>query len=159
MRALRITLRKGDNVGRTNSQTSKRMASVKQRGTTPELAVRNALYLQGFRIRTNVGTLPGKPDIVLAKHKTVVMVHGCFWHQHRNCSRATIPQANRKFWQEKLIANSIRDRLHAARLRRLRWRVLVVWECQLSPSRISQTTNRLSRRIKKSQLLLGVRKS
>ena len=135
----------------TKSETSRRMAAVKQRETAPEMTVRAALHAIGFRFRTHVGTLPGRPDVVFPKFKTILMVHGCFWHHHRNCARATIPNANRDFWLKKFVGNSRRDKLNASHLRRLGWRVLTVWECRLTPSRFRKTVETLSRKIRNAQ--------
>lgn len=134
----------------TRPETSRRMAAVKQRDTPPEMAVRRALHAKGFRFRTHIGSLPGRPDIVFPRYRTVLMVHGCFWHHHKNCARAKIPNANRNFWHEKLVGNSNRDKLNASRLRRLGWRVLVVWECQLSRSSSRRTVLSLCKRIRKT---------
>ena len=89
------------------------------------------LYRAGYRSSLHVKDLPGKPDIVLPKYHAVVFVHGCFWHRHRNCKMASIPKTHRKFWADKFARNVANDRKHLRQLRRLGWKVLVVWECQL----------------------------
>lgn len=107
------------------------MAKVKGSGTKPEEKVRKALFREGFRYRKNVARLPGKPDIVLTKYKAVVLVHGCFWHQHENCPESTLPQTRQEYWTPKLRKNAERDRWNAERLKQIGWRVFIVWECEL----------------------------
>jgi DNA mismatch endonuclease (patch repair protein) len=101
------------------------------RGTETELerVVRSELHRNGFRFRKNVKELPGRPDIVLPKYKAVVFVHGCFWHGHKGCPAAKLPDANAGFWREKISANIERDRHQVTELRRLTWRVVILWGC------------------------------
>lgn len=107
------------------------MRAVKSENTKPEITLRKALFALGFRYRLNVKTLPGKPDLVFAKHHTVIFVHGCFWHGHQ-CKRGKrVPKTNRAYWTEKIARNKARDRKNAAALRRLGWRVIIIWECKL----------------------------
>jgi DNA mismatch endonuclease (patch repair protein) len=109
------------------------MASVRQRHTTPEVRVRSALHKQGYRFTVNSKlnrSLPGKPDIILPRHRTIILVHGCFWHRHRNCAKATTPTSRAGFWRKKFDANLQRDIFTIRALRRMGWRVLVVWECE-----------------------------
>ena len=94
--------------------------------------MRKSLHALGFRYRLHRKDLPGKPDIVLPKHKAVVFVHGCFWHSHEGCKRAARPTTNRTFWDRKLDRNAERDRKHHQALMALGWNVLVVWECELA---------------------------
>ena len=105
------------------------MSGVRGRNTRPELRVRKALFASGFRFRLHKKGLPGTPDIVLAKYRLAIFVHGCFWHQHPGCRYATVPKSNQQFWLEKLERNKIRDKSKVAQLLRLKWRVLLVWEC------------------------------
>lgn len=107
------------------------MAQVKGRDTKPELIVRSLLHRLGLRFRVQCKELPGKPDIVLPKHKTVIFVHGCFWHRHPGCKRASTPADNAQYWQAKFTRTMARDATHRATLEQLGWRVLVVWECEL----------------------------
>lgn len=107
------------------------MSRVRSKDTKPEVKVRSMLHAKGFRFRKNVKSLPGVPDIVLPKYKTVVFVHGCFWHQHPNCVKSHIPKSNVKFWTEKLGKNVIRDKKHKKNLKSLGWKVIYVWECEL----------------------------
>jgi len=114
-------------------QTDKRreiMQHVKTRNTAPEVKLRSLLHRRGFRFRVNRHDLPGKPDIVLPKYKTVIFVHGCFWHGH-DCNRGRRPQTNVDFWNKKIDANITRDRNEANQLMELGWRVCVVWECEI----------------------------
>lgn len=106
------------------------MARVRQRDTKPEMIVRRLLHGAGYRYRLHVGHLPGHPDIVMPKYRTVVFVHGCFWHRHAGCPRATTPKTNPTFWQQKFADNVQRDRRVRAELEELGWNVVTVWECQ-----------------------------
>ncbi len=109
---------------------SRLMAKIKSKDTGLERAVRSLLHRIGFRFRLHRRDLPGTPDIVLPKHKTVIFVHGCFWHAHENCRKATVPSSNTDFWRNKLAANKVRDRANIAKLQEMGWQVVVVWECQ-----------------------------
>jgi DNA mismatch endonuclease, patch repair protein len=106
------------------------MSRIRGKDTGPERFVRGLLHRMGFRFRLHVKSLPGKPDIVLPRHRTVVFVHGCFWHRHQGCKNCTTPTNNREFWVRKLSSNATRDRMHARALGKLGWRVMVVWECE-----------------------------
>jgi DNA mismatch endonuclease (patch repair protein) len=121
------------------------MSGIRGKNTKPELVVRQHLHRLGFRFRVHVGTLAGKPDIVLPKHRTIVEVRGCFWHQHSGCRFAYMPKSNRDFWKKKLRSNFERDQRNDRALRSLGWRVLTVWECQVGKPR---TLDNLVRRIK-----------
>jgi DNA mismatch endonuclease, patch repair protein len=121
----------------TRLERSQLMAKIKGKNTGPELAVRSLLHRAGHRFRIHVRDLPGTPDIVLPRHRTVVFVHGCFWHRHRNCKIATTPKSHKKFWLEKFVRNVANDRKHRRQLRRLGWQVVTVWSCQLKhPNRV-----------------------
>ena len=106
------------------------MAAVPQVNSKPEIAVRQMIHAMGYRFRLHRKALPGSPDIVLPRLRKVIFVHGCFWHRH-GCERTTTPSTNRSFWLEKLESNRARDRRAIRELRRLGWRPLVVWECQV----------------------------
>ncbi len=108
------------------------MASVKGRDTKPEKIVRSIVHLMGFRFSLCRKDLPGKPDIVLPRHGKVIFVHGCFWHGHANCRKATIPATNTVFWLEKITKNKARDTKVKRQLRQAGWKVLVVWECEIT---------------------------
>ncbi len=115
----------------TPAQRSERMSRIRSRDTKPEILLRKALHRLGFRYRVHGSGLPGKPDIVLAKYKTAIFVHGCFWHRHPGCKIATIPKSNTEFWIEKFSRNVARDERSTAKLDELGWRVLVAWECEV----------------------------
>ena len=108
---------------------SRMMAGIRNKHTKPEIVVRHLLHGSGFRYRLHQSRLPGAPDIVLAKYRTAVFVHGCFWHQHRGCRLAKMPSSNVEFWEKKLHGNRARDQRHVDQLRASGWRVLTVWEC------------------------------
>lgn len=110
---------------------SRMMSGIKGKNTRPEIAVRKYLHAKGFRYRLHDKRLPGKPDLVLRKYRSVVFVHGCFWHQHRGCPYAYTPKSNRAFWRRKLASNVERDKENRKRLSRLGWQVFVIWECRL----------------------------
>ena len=109
---------------------SKLMAGVRNRDTTPELAVRRIAHRMGLRFRLHRTDLPGRPDLVLPKHRLAVFVHGCFWHRHEGCRHASTPKSRIAFWTEKFAANVERDARQEAALRTLGWRVLVIWQCE-----------------------------
>jgi DNA mismatch endonuclease (patch repair protein) len=106
------------------------MRAVKRSHTAPEIVVRQALHALGLRFRLHRRDLPGSPDIVLPKFRTVVFVHGCFWHRHPDCRYATTPKSRQEYWLPKFEANVERDARKEAQLRELGWRVLVMWECE-----------------------------
>ncbi|WP_224789963.1 very short patch repair endonuclease [Pseudomonas fluorescens] len=106
------------------------MRAVKRAHTRPEIVVRQTLHALGFRFRLHRRDLPGSPDIVLPKFRTVVFVHGCFWHRHSDCRYATTPKSRQEYWLPKFEANVERDARKEAQLRELGWRVLVMWECE-----------------------------
>ncbi|HEX8341547.1 MAG TPA: DNA mismatch endonuclease Vsr [Tepidisphaeraceae bacterium] len=105
------------------------MRAVRSKDTTPELIVRRIVHRLGYRFRLHVKSLPGTPDVVLARHRKIIEIRGCFWHMH-HCGRCTIPLARHEWWKRKLMRNAERDRLSIRKLRRGGWRVLVVWECR-----------------------------
>ncbi|UHD17664.1 very short patch repair endonuclease [Thiocapsa bogorovii] len=115
----------------TPDQRSRLMARVVGKDTKPEWILRSALHRLGFRYRLGGGGLPGRPDLILPKYRAVVFVHGCFWHHHADCKRATLPRTNAAFWKEKLERNVARDAEAVAVLEASGWKVIVVWECEL----------------------------
>ena len=106
------------------------MSRIRSRDTKPEKIVRSLLHRMGYRFRLHRKDLPGKPDIVLPKYQTVIFVHGCFWHRHPRCRFAYTPRSRVHFWQKKFADNIARDQRVRRQLRRLGWKVIVVWECQ-----------------------------
>lgn len=115
----------------TKEQRKKAMSRVRQQDTKPEKIVRSLLHRLGFRFRKNVSSIVGKPDIVLPKYKTVIFVHGCFWHQHKNCRKSARPISNADFWNTKLDKNVERDKKIAQLLKKAGWKIITVWECEL----------------------------
>lgn len=106
------------------------MSRIRAKNTKPEIIVRSFLHRNGFRFRLHKKELPGKPDIVLMKYNTVIFVHGCFWHQHEGCKRATIPGTNKEYWISKLEKNKKRFAKVKKRLEDSGWNVAVIWECE-----------------------------
>jgi DNA mismatch endonuclease, patch repair protein len=106
------------------------MSRIKVKNTKPEVTVRSAIHRLGYRFRLHKRNLPGKPDIVLSKHRKIIFVHGCFWHQHTNCSASKRPSTNVEFWNEKLNSNIARDKKNRANLIDLGWQVCIIWECE-----------------------------
>ena len=123
----------------TKEQRHKCMASIRSKNTGPELAVRRGLHKRGFRFRIHVKSLPGTPDIVLARWKTIILVNGCFWHGHENCPKYVTPRSNREFWETKIARNRHRDEVTAAHLTALGWHVLTIWECETCGSERLET--------------------
>jgi len=115
----------------TPEQRSRCMAAIKGKDTKPELIVRKYLFSRGLRFRIQVSELPGKPDIVLPKYKTVIFVNGCFWHGHEGCKYFRLPKSNVKFWEEKIERNVARDKESMQSLLDSGWNVIRVWECEL----------------------------
>ena len=107
------------------------MSKIRSKDTKPELTLRKALFARGFRYRVNHKHLPGKPDIVLPKYRTVIFLHGCFWHKHEGCKYATTPKTNTAFWTDKITSNNERDKINTQKLIALGWNVLTVWECEI----------------------------
>src|SRR5687767_1623518 len=114
----------------TKERRSWNMSRIRGRNTKPELIVRSTLHRLGYRFRLHGRDLPGRPDIILPRHRAVILVHGCFWHRHARCKYAYTPKSNLPFWQSKFEGNARRDRIAVRRLRKLGWRVVVIWECQ-----------------------------
>ena len=117
----------------TREQRHRCMASIHSRDTKPEMTVRRYLHSRGFRYRVNVKGLPGSPDIVLRKYRTVIFIHGCFWHGHEGCRYFVMPKSNTDFWTQKIARNQERDQERRTQLRQMGWHTIVIWECQLKP--------------------------
>ena len=130
-----------DNI--SQEERSITMAKVHSKNTKPEKLLRSLLFKQGFRFRICQKNLPGKPDIVLKKYKTVIFVHGCFWHGHENCRNARIPKSNVEFWKNKISRNKERFEEVQALLTKLGWNVIVVWECELTKNQQDKTLQRI----------------
>lgn len=134
----------------SKEKRSELMSKVAGKETKPEIVVRKYLFSKGFRFRKNVKNLPGTPDIVLPKYKTVVFVHGCFWHGH-SCRR--LPKSNLEFWKDKIAKNMVRDNNKIEELRNLGWDVVVIWECELKNKELREKTlHQVSEHIKASKI-------
>jgi DNA mismatch endonuclease (patch repair protein) len=116
----------------TEEKRSEIMSRVRNKDTVIEKTVRSWLHGCGYRFRLHVRNLPGCPDVVLSKYKTVIFVHGCFWHQHQGCKKAVLPKTNVEFWRNKLGRNVIRDEEIKKQLERIGWRVIVIWQCEVN---------------------------
>jgi DNA mismatch endonuclease (patch repair protein) len=118
----------------SKEQRSAMMRAVRNKDTAPEMLVRQAAHRMGLRFRLHRKNLPGRPDLAFKKWRTVIFVNGCFWHRHADCPRTTNPQSNKDFWETKFADNMRRDRANYARLKTLGWRVIVLWQCEISTS-------------------------
>ena len=118
-------------VNTISDQRSRNMAAIKSKNTKPEIAVRKMLHALGYRFRLHRKDLPGSPDIVLPKYKTVIFVHGCFWHRHENCKYASTPKTRKEFWETKFKVNVKRDKEIQEKIKNIGWHSVVIWECQI----------------------------
>ena len=154
-------MHKGGNVVadvHTPEQRSYNMSRICGKNTKPEELVRRYLFAQGFRYRKNDARLPGKPDIVLPKYKTVIFVNGCFWHAHEGCKYFVWPKSNVDFWKRKINGNIQRDLCNIQRLSEQGWNVIVIWECQLKKSRFDETLQHLVSEIINSASTTAIRR-
>ena len=126
----------------TPAQRSRIMAKVKSRDTKPEMVVRRWLHAHGFRFRLHDKKMPGKPDVKLTKHRTVIFVHGCFWHRHPGCKRATTPASRVDYWTAKFQRNVERDARNRDTLAALGWNVVTLWECEIASGRFADILRR-----------------
>lgn len=127
------------------------MSRIHGKDTKPEEKVRKYLFANGFRYRKNDKKLPGKPDIVLPKYRTCILVNGCFWHKHEGCKYFAWPKNNAEFWKKKITGNVERDLRQQNELRLLGWKVIVIWECELKKDRFNETMNSVEENILKSK--------
>ena len=118
-------------IHKVSEQRSRNMSAIKSKNTKPEIAVRKLLHSMGYRFRLHRKDLPGSPDIVLPKYKTVIFVHGCFWHRHKNCKYASNPKTRQEFWEAKFRENINRDKLNQENLSSKGWKIIIVWECEI----------------------------
>jgi DNA mismatch endonuclease (patch repair protein) len=116
----------------TKKMRSWNMSRIRSRHTKPEVIVRSLLHRSGYRFKINDSKLPGCPDIVLPKYRTVIFVHGCFWHRHKNCPKTTSPSTNKEYWSKKFRNNVSRDKKVKKELENLKWRVIIIWECEVN---------------------------
>lgn len=123
------------------------MSRISAKDTKPEIIVRKFLHSLGYRYRLHVGHLPGKPDIVLPKYKTIIFVNGCFWHGHQGCKHFVMPKSRRNYWVPKIQNNIKRDKLYKKELRRQGWKVHTVWECQLRKGKATKSLQKLASRV------------
>ena len=117
-------------IHQVSEQRSRNMSAIKSKNTKPEIKVRKVLHSMGYRFRLHSKDLPGSPDIVLPKYKTVIFVHGCFWHRHENCKYASTPKTRKEFWNKKFTENKKRDSEIQEKIKNLNWRSVVIWECE-----------------------------
>jgi len=122
---------------------SKNMAAIKGKNTKPEMLVRRFLHANGFRYKLHDKTLPGKPDIVLPKYKTVIFIHGCFWHGHEGCKYYAVPKTRTEWWLNKINSNIANDEKAVIALKKEGWKIIMLWECELKPKTSSETLNSL----------------
>lgn len=132
----------------SKEQRSYNMSRIKGKDTKPELLVRKFLHAQSFRYRLHVKDLPGKPDIVLPKYKTVIFIHGCFWHGHKNCKYFKIPQTRTEWWLNKINTNKVNDEKAVKELRKEGWKVIVIWTCKLTPTKKVSYLKKIVEKIK-----------
>ena len=123
------------------------MSRIKGKDTKPEMLVRRYLHANGFRYRLHVKDMPGKPDIVLPKYKTVIFVHGCFWHGHKNCKYFVIPKTRTDWWLNKINGNIANDVNAAKALQEDGWRIIIIWECDLKTTKVEKTLKKLTEKI------------
>lgn len=133
-----------------NATRSYNMSRIKAKNTKPELLVRRFLHSQGFRYLLNDKRLPGKPDLVLPKYKTVIFVHGCFWHGHDGCKYFVVPKTRTEWWLNKISKNSSNDLKSSVELIKLGWKVITVWECELKPAIINSTLEMIINELRKN---------
>lgn len=123
------------------------MSRIRGKDTKPEIIVRKFLFNKGFRYKLHDKALPGKPDIVLPKYKTVIFVHGCFWHGHEGCKYFVIPKTRTKWWIEKINRNKQLDAEHSRNLKKMGWKIITIFECRLRPKNRDKTLNQLPERL------------
>lgn len=128
----------------TPEQRRRCMSSIRSTNTKPEIIVRKFLFKEGFRYRLHTKKLPGSPDIVLAKYKTVIFINGCFWHGHKGCKKAELPLTRTDWWQKKINTNIKRDQNNYMQLKALGWHIIIIWECQLKTKVRASTLTSLS---------------
>lgn len=133
---------------KTKESRSYNMSRIAGKDTKPEELVRKYLFSKGFRYRKNVRKLPGTPDLVLPKYRTVIFVNGCFWHGHEGCKYFVWPKSNAEFWRQKIETNISRDQRKESQLRDMGWNVMIVWECELRPPKRQATLERLESQIR-----------
>lgn len=137
----------------TEEQRHRRMQSIHSKNTMPEMIIRRYLHSKGFRYRLHHKQLPGHPDLVLRKYHICIFVNGCFWHGHYGCKYYSIPKTNTEFWINKINRNIERDKEDIDKLKQMGWHTIIIWECQLKPSKREDTLRALEYTINKIQLI------
>ena len=133
----------------TKAQRSYNMSRIKGKDTKPEMLVRRFLHANGFRYKLHDKTLPGKPDIVLPKYKTVIFVHGCFWHGHEGCKYFVVPKTRTEWWIEKINRNKSNDLNSIKLLHKEKWQIITLWECRLKKDKFDNSMRKLVLKLKK----------
>jgi DNA mismatch endonuclease, patch repair protein len=131
----------------TKEQRSYNMSRIRAKNTKPEMLVRKFLHAQGFRYRLHTKNLPGKPDIVLPKYKTVIFIHGCFWHGHKGCRYFVIPKTRTEWWMNKINSNIGNDIKAVKALKKGGWKIIHLWECDLKANKIMKSLPKLPGKI------------
>lgn len=131
----------------SKAQRSYNMSRIRSTNTKPEMLVRKFLFAQGCRYKLHDATLPGKPDIVLPKYKTVIFVHGCFWHGHNNCKYYKVPQTRTDWWLNKINTNKVNDAKTVKALKKDGWKIITIWECNLKSAKVEKTLNSLLKQL------------
>ena len=131
----------------SKAQRSYNMSRIRSTNTKPEMLVRKFLFAQGCRYKLHDATLPGKPDIVLPKYKTVIFVHGCFWHGHNNCRYYKVPQTRTDWWLNKINTNKVNDAKTVKALKKHGWKIITIWECNLKSAKVEKTLNSLLKQL------------
>ncbi|MGB7209126.1 MAG: DNA mismatch endonuclease Vsr [Pyrinomonadaceae bacterium] len=126
----------------SKEKRSRIMASISATDSKPEIVIRKYLFGLGYRYRKNVKALPGKPDLVLKRFKTTILIHGCFWHGHDNCPAAAKPKSNSDFWIKKIHANKVRDARNLQALEKLGWNIITIWQCHVKNKAAFEQTMR-----------------
>lgn len=132
----------------TKEQRHRCMSAIKGRNTKSELLVRKFLFSRGFRYRLNDPRLPGHPDLVLRKYRSVIFVNGCFWHGHEGCKHFVLPKSNIEYWESKILGNQQRDKEVILKLQQQGWRVIIVWECEIQKSQLPRIIDKIDSIIK-----------
>jgi len=125
------------------------MSMIRSKDTKPEILVRKFLFGNGFRYKLYDKTLPGKPDLVFPKYKTVIFIHGCFWHGHEGCKYFVVPKTRTKWWLDKINSNIANDKKKKTSLKKLGWKTITIWECEIKPEKRGKTLSKLLKQLKK----------
>jgi len=133
----------------TAQQRSYNMSQIKAKNTKPEMLVRKFLHARGFRYKLHDRKLPGKPDLVLPKYKTVIFIHGCFWHGHNDCKYFVVPKTRTEWWLNKINTNKVNDAKANKALKKDGWKIINVWECDLKPLKVEMTFLSILKKISK----------